>query len=500
MSEFARDSIGYGLFFALNMAAMWLGVMPFVPEGLQTPGANGSFFVGSLTFEVGFFVLVALACLAPRLIARRGFWLTGLPWGAGMGLLSAISLQASVPDGLWALCGLFLGWGTAGMFVAWQRVFALSGVSGGCQENVMGTMIACAVYVVLSYLPPSPPTTALVGASALASLVFLFQGLRRAARRADGPWPARSERVDAAVRFGRDYWRTIVCLGVLGFCCGAIRCLATGDIAVAKVVNATSMAALLVVSVLFFAVWSRRAVRLSTTGIFRLLAPMVLLALALAPFAGNFYPTILSGVLFALLGCALMLMVAQCLTASARRGIDPACTYGLFAGCLWTIYDCGHFLAGSLVAAPWLSQSPLATICLLCACAVGFGLFLGQGGGKSIASPQLICVENIELVRSLGSPSPRYRETGTEEVEDDPLHWRMEEIAACYLLTAREAEIAEMVGRGMTVKQIARKLTISENTVRTHTKAVYAKLDIHKKASLMELLSAEGEKGTRSVP
>lgn len=46
----------------------------------------------------------------------------------------------------------------------------------------------------------------------------------------------------------------------------------------------------------------------------------------------------------------------------------------------------------------------------------------------------------------------------------------------------------EAVARGNTVGAIAEQLGVSENTVRTHTKRLYTKLDIHKKRQLVELV------------
>ena len=39
----------------------------------------------------------------------------------------------------------------------------------------------------------------------------------------------------------------------------------------------------------------------------------------------------------------------------------------------------------------------------------------------------------------------------------------------------------ELIARGNTVARIAEQLVVSENTIRTHSKRIYAKLDIHKK-------------------
>ena len=57
-----------------------------------------------------------------------------------------------------------------------------------------------------------------------------------------------------------------------------------------------------------------------------------------------------------------------------------------------------------------------------------------------------------------------------------------------YRLSARETEVMELIARGNTVARIAERLVVSENTIRTHSKRIYAKLDIHKKQELVDLL------------
>ena len=55
-------------------------------------------------------------------------------------------------------------------------------------------------------------------------------------------------------------------------------------------------------------------------------------------------------------------------------------------------------------------------------------------------------------------------------------------------LSSRETEIMELIARGRSVAAIAEELFISENTVRTHSKHIYTKLDIHSKSDLSVLL------------
>ena len=69
------------------------------------------------------------------------------------------------------------------------------------------------------------------------------------------------------------------------------------------------------------------------------------------------------------------------------------------------------------------------------------------------------------------------------------LHWPADD-QAVYVLTSRETEIMELIVRGYSVARIAEEHVVSENTVRTHYKHIYAKLGIHKKQELIAMVDA----------
>lgn len=58
-----------------------------------------------------------------------------------------------------------------------------------------------------------------------------------------------------------------------------------------------------------------------------------------------------------------------------------------------------------------------------------------------------------------------------------------------YKLTDREMEIVELLLQGKTYKVIAGQLYVSENTVKTHIKNIYSKLNIKSKIELLKLVS-----------
>lgn len=59
-------------------------------------------------------------------------------------------------------------------------------------------------------------------------------------------------------------------------------------------------------------------------------------------------------------------------------------------------------------------------------------------------------------------------------------------------LSARELEVAELVGEGLTNAEIGRRLGISRRTVATHLENAYQRLDIHSRAALVRVLSGGG--------
>ena len=63
-------------------------------------------------------------------------------------------------------------------------------------------------------------------------------------------------------------------------------------------------------------------------------------------------------------------------------------------------------------------------------------------------------------------------------------------------LTPREAEIARLVAAGLSNKQIARKASIAEGTVKIHLHSAYQKLGIANRATLAVMVSSDaGELG-----
>lgn len=74
------------------------------------------------------------------------------------------------------------------------------------------------------------------------------------------------------------------------------------------------------------------------------------------------------------------------------------------------------------------------------------------------------------------------------QAREDMFDLACEEIAREHLLTHRESELLLLLAQGRNVSYIGDEMGVSRNTVKSYTRSVYAKLDIHSKQELIDLV------------
>lgn len=82
---------------------------------------------------------------------------------------------------------------------------------------------------------------------------------------------------------------------------------------------------------------------------------------------------------------------------------------------------------------------------------------------------------------------------GAQALERNRLAVKCAELARRMGLTPREQETLVLMARGRTLGEMSRELCIGTNTVKTHAKHVYQKLDVHSRAELLEMLGVRGQ-------
>ncbi len=183
-----------------------------------------------------------------------------------------------------------------------------------------------------------------------------------------------------------------------------------------------------------------------------------------------------------------------------------------------TVIECGsqcfYALMFSILAsiaarnpAGALATIPLGFAVSSCCSVVGFeiaqlGIGLQEGGASDAllimsAAAVLVLVSfvwiglgDFRFVKFFSEIVPaeapaRHDGRADEAVDLDAL---LDGLAESHGLTTREREIAGLLARGHSGRAIEERLVISNNTVKTHTRHIYKKLDVHSQQELIDLV------------
>ena len=96
-------------------------------------------------------------------------------------------------------------------------------------------------------------------------------------------------------------------------------------------------------------------------------------------------------------------------------------------------------------------------------------------------------VDDQRLLTAIGNAVMNNLNHRRTEMELSTFRSRLEQ------LTQREREVIRMVAHGMSNKQVAENLGISEKTVQVHRGSAYRKLDLHNAAEIARLLLRSGD-------
>ena len=98
----------------------------------------------------------------------------------------------------------------------------------------------------------------------------------------------------------------------------------------------------------------------------------------------------------------------------------------------------------------------------------------------------LIGLKDFSFTRTIGGVTPVQQ--GAAAAPEPTFEEHCALVAAEYGLTPREVEVFQMLARGRDRAYIQEQLGVSRNTVKTHVRSIYAKLDIHTHQDLIDLV------------
>lgn len=466
--ELFLTGLGWGVFLAVNVYFFWGVPLPLSPhtgladyDRLVEPfrlGANGFIFV--VVLGVAGFSLVS------KITSRHSLWFfcsAAVLFVCGYLLFiwaSAISPSVS----FFSVAGLLLGASNGLFFLLWGEVLAFFDLASNIKILFLASVFSGSCSAILFLLPPVISYT-ILGMLIPVAAVMLHRSLSLVHRK-NVQYPCRQLRVLVS-----SIWRPLLCVTMLAFVFNALREMAFADFGGPSLVNIISLAGLVAVSLVILFAAKRLPVK--PLDIERIYAPTVLVlaaGLALIPFFDYTWRIVLTAVASCIYLVVVTLFKATCAHQSAAHAIHPFAVFGVGYGGVFIFTALGS-LAG----------------------------FFPRSSGSDNYFVSVIAISLIAVyLLSIPLVVLRKRQRGSSVIVpmgESELSVCCSALAQRFAISQSEQAVMELLSRSMTYASIAQKLQLSENTVRSHAKAIYRKLDIHTKQELVDMVAAERKEG-----
>lgn len=491
---------GYALVYLSSTLTVWSGGFAFLPAFVETASSD---LAGVPAARL---IAFPLAYLAGGLLAARPRLLrlprVALPAVAGVLLTAGMCVVAIFPD--WeaaAYAASFaIGAGMAFLFMAWELVLSSRG-----EVQVVGmigwaAVVSSALYIVFSSLDElNVATTVVAFAVVLACSVLTATLVRRLDRGGELP-PSDPCTAGAARALVSELWRPTLCVAAYGFVHEAVRASCFTEPALMQTVNVLSSTGILVSGIALVVL---RAVRRSSIAdaddmglgnVYRMGFPLAVTGFALMPFLGEGYRYAFVAFAFTAFSVLISLFMARCIRVARTHGVSAVCVFGVGSSAVYLFASLGSFFGGWSDAFNRFGVSQVFLIAFFSIYLLGLVTFVirprgsqGKGESRAVAGAGVTGFSG-----AAGAEAPGVMATSGEPVVTEDLREaRCRLLAERYELTPRERDVFFLYAAGRDTPAICARLSITENTVRTHLRGIYRKMGIHGKQELFDLVEGE---------
>lgn len=492
----------------LGFCFFW-AVSFIVLSGLHARQDSGEYWRSYLVIEqvVTFLVVGSIACLYRKKRSVLPPWLS---------LLAAFMLSGGA---LLYFLGFFLGYGNliiflgAGLmmgcanalfFLLWQTFYVTEGQQRALIYIPLSAVFSIILYAATLFLPLS----ALIFVAVIV-LPFLALFTLQASLSEVELFPIRIiDRAKARSLVG-DLWRPVFCVCAIGFVWKLVAQLSGGagdssSFGALLILAGFGAAALFVVLIELFFSKGFGILRM-----YQILFPVLTGMFLLPTFFGSHYSPLLTGMLMFGFEVVNLLLLVTCAVYTAQKMYSPLFMYGvcivpvLLAMSLGDIF--GSFLSPLLA----YDFAYIINALFVCIYLLSMVLLLVSRGKKTklTTTPfkeelpfaetnkkqsrrrlnKVFAGDNKETEKAVDEAVRK--KTSVEHV--DAKQSPPDSVTALFFkdksLSPREIEVAGLLIKGHSVSAISRKLFISENTTRGHTKSIYKKLDLHSRQELIDM-------------
>lgn len=477
-------------------------------------------FVPDIFFNIVVAVAVILTSAAVVVAAVRGKLPTlSMPYAAPTALMALVHISVvlglfrSVPADLAMIVpGLLFGASSVMLSLVWIEFFALQRPSQIVVQIALGMLLNSVISTALGSLPPG--TQGMVSALLLAAVAACIAYIRRqlpgvlrdAAAGETGRVPASENAFSPASPSARpdykavflDLGNSLVAFFVLEAAIGILNSFMLADkidfAGSGSVSTAAMMAAICVFCGVVFVV--QRMPKVST--VFRIVSPILAAMLVFLPFLSETYNLFFSTMLLGSYYFVALLITYLVAEVCHHRGVSAYVVMGAAAGiarvCLLTALLAGYVAGSAGGDAVGESEDTMRFLIIIVVVIYVLSMALvfmsrDRSRKRSAADGPADAVDGSAL-----ASAPGQQEDAVDRIEHS-----CAAVAAQWGLTGRECEIMCYLARGRTNAHIAKTLFVSENTVRSHVRNIYAKLDVHTRQDLIDLVEEYAEDAARDT-
>jgi len=479
--------LGFCFFWAVSFVVLaGLQRDDTLPENWMLYAFIEQFATFALVGSIAFFYRKKRSVLPPRLALVAGFALGG---GA---LLYFLSFILGYHDMFGIVsAGLLVGFANALFFVLWQTFF----VTEGQQRAIIYIPLSAVFSILLYFLVMLLPEPLLIFATVIV-LPFLAMFTLYASLNEVELYPIQVADKVRARKIVGDLWKPVFCVCAIGFVWKLVSHFpmsessefALGGIAVLIGFGAAGL------FVVFLELFSPRG--FDILRVYQILFPLITGIFLLPTFFGAQYTSLLSGMLMFGFEVVNLLLLIICAVYAAQKKLSPLVMYGICIFPTLVFMSIGDIL-GSFLNPMFVYDFAFAVnVLFVCIYLLSMVLVLVSRGKRS-QEPIVHTSEDIVAPSSHKAKKPLFgvvaergkAEEGSNESSAAVSRGDDECPIACFQergVSPREIEVAQLLLKGNSVAAISRKLFISENTTRGHTKSIYKKMNVHSRQELID--------------
>lgn len=492
-------SVGFAIYLVLSSTSAWGLLRIASMSSLSFSGMHGGETARSIGY-IGILLVFGLGCLyLPTQCKRDTIYHSTVCLVLGYaGLFSTVFVQHPA---LQNLSAFLVGAGSSLSFVVWQRLFAAQGAEVAARRIIVGSALSAVFYLVVACIAWYWLYVATVFCIILLNALFLRRCRGNVFKREPTGIVVGQSGGTTLTNIVSSTWRYMLCIAAIGYVGGVSRMFAQQSGSDPGTLNVMLALGMLVAAGGLALVWDRVRGRFSFSAVYTAVFLAVMTGFLFLPFFDAGYRTVFAGVANAAFSLVSIFMMVTCIKIARLRQVDPVAVFGVFSSIVYGGVLIGRAVGDALGQTYDFSQ--ILVIALMSTYVLSFaGVVVNMrrkgkvdrafdpiGGAAETdleGSGNPIADEDAERVPAKPvAPRPLVRNVIVAQ-DMVPVSSRL--LKKVYGLSNRETDVLELIIRGRDVARMSETLFVSENTVRSHCKNLYRKLDVHNRQQVFDLV------------